>query len=105
MRIKSFYANSVEGAVALARREMGPEAMLVESRKAPLEARHLGKYEVVCALIPEPGTATRQAAEDGGAQDSRMAREMAEMRMQLDALGKTITRSAWRGAGWPSSGP
>ena len=53
MRIKSFYASTVEGAVALARREMGAEAMLVESRKAPLEARHLGEYEVVCALVPE----------------------------------------------------
>ena len=53
MRIKSFYASTVEGAVALARREMGAEAMLVESRRAPLESRHLGEYEVVCALVPE----------------------------------------------------
>jgi flagellar biosynthesis protein FlhF len=105
MRIKSFYANTVEGAVALARREMGDEAMLVESRKAPLEARHLGEYEVVCALVPEADTAPHQAAEDGGPQDGRLARELAEMRRQLEVMGKTITRSAWSGARWRSASP
>ena len=53
MRIKSFYASTVEGAVALARRDLGSEAMLVQSRKTPIEARHLGEYEVVCAIVPE----------------------------------------------------
>jgi len=105
MRIKSFYANTVEGAVAQARRELGAEAMLVESRKAPLEARHLGEYEVVCALVPEAEPARPQSAEDSGAQDARLARELAEMRRQLDLMGKTITRSAWSGARWPSASP
>src|SRR5271166_5078416 len=98
MRIKSFYANSVEAAVALARREMGAEAMLVESRKAPLEARHLGEYEVVCALVPEADPASPQPPEDAGAHQVRLAVELAEMRRQLDLMGKTITRSAWSGA-------
>jgi flagellar biosynthesis protein FlhF len=97
MRIKSFYASTVEGAVALARREMGDEAMLVESRKAPLEARHLGEYEAVCALVPEAESA-RTTAEDTNAYDTRLATELAEMRRQLDVMGKTITRSAWSGA-------
>jgi flagellar biosynthesis protein FlhF len=105
MRIKSFYASTVEGAVALARREMGAEAMLVESRRAPLESRHLGEYEVVCALVPEAEPTKPQAAEDGGPQDARLARELAEMRRQLDLMGKTITRSAWSGARWPSASP
>ena len=73
MRIKSFYANTVEGAVALARREMGAEAMLVESRRAPLEARHLGEYEVVCALVPEAESGRTPAAEESPAQDARLA--------------------------------
>jgi flagellar biosynthesis protein FlhF len=103
MRIKSFYANTVEAAVALGRREMGSEAMLVESRKAPLEARHLGEYEVVCALVPE--TTKPQTADETGAYDARLASEMAEMRRQLDLMGKTITRSAWSGERWPSSNP
>jgi flagellar biosynthesis protein FlhF len=84
---------------------MGAEAMLVESRKAPLEARHLGEYEVVCALVPEAESAPPQASEEAVPQDDRLAREMAEMRRQLDVMGKTITRSAWSGARWPSASP
>jgi flagellar biosynthesis protein FlhF len=105
MRIKSFYASTVEGAVTLARREMGADAMLVESRKAPLEARHLGEYEVVCAWVPEAETAQPQPKADTGAPDARLAHEMAEMRRQLDVMGKTITRSAWNGTRWPSASP
>ena len=116
MRIKSFYAATVEGAVALARRELGPEAILVESRRAPLEARHLGEYEVVCAIVPEAGPAApvpaapvpaapvRPAAEKA-AEDVRLARELSELRKQLDVMGKTITRSAWSGSRWPADRP
>ena len=43
MRIKSFYANTVEGAVAAARREMGPEAMLVESRQGATRSAPHGR--------------------------------------------------------------
>ncbi len=105
MRIKSFYASSVEGAVAMGRREMGPEAMLVESRRAPLESRHLGEYEAVCALVPEADAAQPQPSPASGPYDARLASEMAEMRRQLDLMGKTITRSAWSGSGRPSTNP
>lgn len=105
MRIKSFYANTVEEAVALARRELGAEAMLVESRKAPLEARHLGEYEVVCALVPEAGPSAPAPPGEFTAPDARLAVELAEMRRQLDMMGKTITRSAWSGARWSAAGP
>ena len=100
MRIKSFYASSVEGAVALARRELGPEAMLVQSRKAPVEARHLGEYEVVCASVPEnePAKPAQAGLENSVPQDARLSRELAELRKQLDVMGKTITRSAWSGS-------
>ena len=39
MRMKSYFAESVEAAMGQARREMGPDALLVNSRKAPSEAR------------------------------------------------------------------
>ena len=42
MKIKSYFAHTVEDAMAQAREELGPEAMLVNSRKASPEARHLG---------------------------------------------------------------
>ena len=44
--------------MAPARQELGPDAMLVNSRKAPPEARHLGEYEVVFA-IDAPGDAAK----------------------------------------------
>jgi flagellar biosynthesis protein FlhF len=103
MKIKSFYASTVEGALALARREMGAESMLVESRRTPLEARHLGEYEVVCALVPEAEACKPGAEGDARGQDFRLATELAEMRSQLDVMGRAITRSAWSGARWPAA--
>ena len=47
MMIKSYFAGSVEQAIQKARQELGTEAMLVTSRRAAAEARHLGAYEVV----------------------------------------------------------
>ena len=54
MRLKSYFAGTVESAICLARQELGEEAMLVSSRKALPEARHLGIYEVVFAAAQEP---------------------------------------------------
>ena len=45
MKLKSYFAQTVEAALGLAREELGPEAMLVESRKAPPEAGRAGDYE------------------------------------------------------------
>src|SRR5436190_23623942 len=59
MRLKSYFAGTVESAICLARQEMGEDAMLVNSRKAQPEARHLGIYEVVFAAAQEPA---REAA-------------------------------------------
>jgi len=49
MRMKSYFADSVQLAMERARRELGADAVLVTSRAASLEARHLGGYEVVFA--------------------------------------------------------
>ena len=54
MRMKSYFADSVQVAMERARRELGAEAVLVTSRAASPEARHLGGYEVVFATeLPE----------------------------------------------------
>lgn len=52
MRVKSYYSATVEEAIGLARRELGEEALLLATRPAPPEARHLGSFEVV---FGEPG--------------------------------------------------
>lgn len=47
MNLKSYYAATVELAMAQASRELGPEALLVLSRETPAENREWGRFEVV----------------------------------------------------------
>src|SRR5437870_9931603 len=94
MRLKSYFAGTVESAIRLARQEMGEDAMLVNSRKAPPESRHLGAYEVVFAAAAEtmrqPAPASREAtsapartAELAAPAAQSLLQEMTEMRRQL----------------------
>ena len=53
MRIKSYFAPSVQSAISLARREFGDDVTLVTSHAAALDSRHLGDYEVVFAVEEE----------------------------------------------------
>lgn len=98
MRLKSYFAGTVEAAMALAAKELGDEAMLVYSREATPETRYLGRYEVVFAL-PEAGPAATapkaEVASPGTASEPKtepspvlkhMAEEMAELRAQLEKL-------------------
>ena len=50
MRIKSYFAASVQAAIAMARREFGEGVTLVTSHIASLDARQFGEYEVVFAI-------------------------------------------------------
>lgn len=59
MQIKSYFTGTVAAAMDQARRELGPDALLLNSREAPAEARHMGEYEVVFALAPAAGAARR----------------------------------------------
>lgn len=61
MRIKSYFAPSVQSAIALARKEFGEDVTLITSHVAPPENRDLGEYEVVFA-IEELGDAESEPA-------------------------------------------
>ncbi|MGA2181835.1 MAG: hypothetical protein ABSH47_02290 [Bryobacteraceae bacterium] len=109
MKLKSFFAVSVEEALSDARREFGPEAVLVQSRRTSPDARELGEYEVVCALLPEDeGTSTpsparteRSAKEHGTSTDvQRLAGELAELKHCMQRLQTSIVL-----AGTASSAP
>src|SRR5260370_33914585 len=96
MKIKSYFAETVTDAVQKARKEMGEDAMLVESRKAPSESRHLGAYEVVFAVAgTEPTGAGRPPkvapSPLGTADMARLSTEMTQMRRQLDGIRLGIT--------------
>jgi flagellar biosynthesis protein FlhF len=100
MKIKSYYAGTVEDAVAQARQELGVEAMLVNSRKALPEARHLGEYEVVFAVAPAAGSAPAPEGPAGGATPpgtDRLSREVADLRKQLEGMRRSLTRNVLPG--------
>ena len=89
MTLKSFFGTGIKAALDQARIEMGPEAMLVSSRPAPPEARHLGDYEVVVAT-DRPGPVPPQRSE----RPEPFANGIAQLEKKLDQVAAAITRAA-----------
>lgn len=102
MYLKSFFASTVEEALAEGGREMGPEALLVQSRRAPRESRHLGEYEVVLALAAPPHSTPGEPASPGS---GTLQQELAALRCQIDAMRRSLTHAAVAAPRWlaPSS--
>ena len=102
MRMKSYFAPTVEDAMEQARREMGPDALLVNSRKAPPEAQALGEYEVVFAVMPvEADTRDEPRAQNPNTAavpaDDPVMRELARLRNQIEEMGGALNAqvSSW----------
>ena len=99
MRLKSFFADTIEAAIQIAHREMGPEAMLVNSKRTGPESRHLGAYEVVCAAETETSTSRASSALAGAIRPSaappadKLSQEVTELRRQMERLAMALTRS------------
>jgi flagellar biosynthesis protein FlhF len=97
MRLKSYFADTIEEAISQARREMGSEAMLVNSKRSGAEARHLGAYEVVCAGETEAGSReadgehTRSTA--AAPPTDRLSQDVTELKQQMERLALTLARS------------
>ncbi|HUI77686.1 MAG TPA: flagellar biosynthesis protein FlhF [Bryobacteraceae bacterium] len=108
MKIKSYYASTISGAIAMARQELGPDAMLVTSRPAPIEARHLGEYEVVFAVTPESHLGAPSPVEtppESSGSGERLGREIAELKKQLDSMRRALNKSAFTPAQWLGKSP
>src|ERR1039458_2472960 len=109
MRIKSYYANSVEDGMAMARAELGPDAMLVNSRRTSPETRHLGDYEVVIvtdlaaaaegasqpAALPASGEQARR-----GATGDRLSADVAQLKKELEGMRRAMTHTAFAPSEW-----
>ncbi len=99
MRLKSFFADTIEEAIQRAHRDMGPEAMLVNSKTAAPEARHLGAYEVVCAADNEsrsgasPFTSSRVEQPPSAAPVDKLSQEVSELKQQMERLALDLARS------------
>ena len=55
MRLRSFFAESVAAAIREARQDLGEDALLLRSRRAPEEYARFGAYEVVFGVQAPPG--------------------------------------------------
>ena len=95
MRIKSFFASSVDAALCEARRELGPDAMLIESRRSSGEARRYGEYEVVCAVTNTPGAGGAGRNRETGPERPRQDRKIeAKSASGFEALVGRVERLA-----------
>jgi flagellar biosynthesis protein FlhF len=94
MTIKSFFADTIAAAIREARAELGEEAMLLKSRRAPDEARHLGAYEVVFGVVQadrREAPASESIWDVSFEASARAAQTAALARPRADALyGKLI---------------
>lgn len=101
MRIKSYFAKSVEQAMAQAREELGSEAMFLNTRKAQTDQMEGSGYEVIFGLAEEstsvissdvPASATPVGAERRTSED--FATELGLLHDQMDEIRNLIVRSS-----------
>jgi flagellar biosynthesis protein FlhF len=98
IRVKSYFATSVPDAIELARKELGPDALLLSSRRAPPEARHLGPIEVVFGdnsevRTPEPEPAAPPVQAPG---IDELRQKMEEIRSLLIRAGMPTPQAEGR---------
>jgi flagellar biosynthesis GTPase FlhF len=103
MKIKSYFARTVEGAMATARQELGSDAMLVNSRKTSIETRHLGEYEVVFATGAPGAEAAAAALAPPAESNSFSAHSSAPQpfgeRLATESLRVGVATDCWLGGG------
>ncbi len=103
MKIKSYFSRSVESAMAMARQELGPDAMLVSSRKSPPESVRLGEYEVVFGIHERSSPPAAEPAVSPAS--DRLASDVAELKRELEGMRRALTRSAFAPPEWLSAAP
>jgi flagellar biosynthesis protein FlhF len=104
MKLKSFFANTIEEAIRLARHELGPDAMLVNSKRTGAEAQHLGFYEVVvCGEAQKTVSGDTANGQEPGKDGSRpaaaslpvdrLSQDVSELKHRMEKLALTLARS------------
>lgn len=98
MRIKSYFADSVQDAMERAREELGADAMLVHSKHTEPELRQLGKYEVVFGISraetrpAEPIEPQKREPKDAKTASDPVLNELSDLRKELDVIRRSIAR-------------
>jgi len=97
LQIKSYFAGSVQDAIEFAKSEMGADALLLNSRPSPPEARYLGKYEVVFGRYPERAAPPVSSAASAISGQS----DADDLRSRMDDIVNLLTRTASSSAADP----
>lgn len=101
METRTYFANNVPAALEVARKELGADALLLNSRPAPDEYRHFGRLEVTFAWDPAQIAPSGRAvaAEQLDEQPAAAPDELSEIRHQLMALRTALGNLPGNGAG------
>jgi flagellar biosynthesis protein FlhF len=102
MRIKSYFAKSVDQAMAQAREELGADAMLLNTRKAPADQIDGGGYEVIFGVAGEapevassgPPLAAASLAGVESPAPEHFTAELGRLHDQIDEIRSLIVRSS-----------
>src|SRR3954452_24132114 len=84
--VKSYFTHSIADAIEQARVELGPDALLLNTRPAPPEASLQGEYEVVFGCKP---------GESDGPPSSHTAAApdpVADLRKRMDEIREMVSR-------------
>jgi flagellar biosynthesis protein FlhF len=87
IRVKSYFATCVTDAMDMARKDLGPDALWLDSRPAPPEARHLGPLEVVF------GESAESTKKEEPATSSVAAAEIDDLRKKMEEIRNLLVRT------------
>ncbi len=100
MKLKSYFAGSVQEALDKARLELGHDAMLISSSETGRDLKDLGSYEVVFGVSHPEGTAAGCSdtkfsfAAGKPASSDLVLRELGELRRQIESFSHSVARSS-----------
>lgn len=83
--VKSYFTSSIAEAIELAGAELGPDALLLNTRPAPPESGRVGQYEVVFGCQPVTSDAPAATAAPDAVADLR--KRMEEIREMVSRIG------------------
>ena len=104
MKSKSYFARSVEDAMAAIRQELAGDATLVNTRRTPPESRHLEEYEVAFA-VDAPGASPAIPPVPEPRPDNPLSADVAELKRELEIMPRALTRTSMPAAQWLATPP
>jgi flagellar biosynthesis protein FlhF len=96
IRIKSYFANTVEEALVLGRQDFGDDALLLESKRTREGEQHLGAYEVVigCPRSDASASPSPAGAMSAGEPATSPANDTQDIHAELERMSNLIQHLA-----------